>query len=350
MPSYIKKHLIFKNSDVKTALGKLDELGHDAILFVIDDRHQLVGSLTDGDIRRGLIKGRQTNDSVSLFIQKDPKFIRRKSIDIDEVIKLRKEGFKLIPIVDDNLKIFDILNFRIERSLIPADVVIMAGGRGERLRPLTDKIPKPLLKIGEKTIIEHNVHRLIKFGFQNFTITLGYLADLIKKHLGDGKRRNISIDYIIEDQPLGTIGSVGDIKNIENDHLLITNSDLLTDLDYEDFFLDCVSKNADMSVVSIPYSVHVPYAVIQSNDERISSLVEKPTYTYYSNGGIYLVKKEFLNLIPKGISYNATDLIEKFISKGLKVVSYSFTGYWLDIGRHEDYQKAQKEIYNLQDK
>lgn len=339
-----KDHLILFNSSVRKALVKLNSLGLDAILFVINKDFKLIGSLTDGDIRRGLIKGYNINDEVQLFIQENPKYIKNELMDINEIIQLRKNRFKLIPIVDQDFKVINILNFRLVKSYIPVDVVIMAGGRGERLKPLTDEVPKPLLKVGDKTIIEHNIDRLISYGILKYHITLGYLPDLIKNHLGDGKNQGISINYITEDKPMGTIGSVSKINNIENDYVLLTNSDILTNMNYEDFYLDCISKNADMSVVSIPYNVDIPYAVINSKDGKISSFVEKPCYTYYSNGGIYLIKKSILNKIPKNIFYNSTDLMDLLINENYNIISYKISDYWLDIGKHQDFKKAKNDI------
>lgn len=344
MNNNYKKHLILYNLKVKEALIKLNSLGLDAILFVVNNNVKLIGSLTDGDVRRGLIKGLDLNDEVKLFVQENPKYIQKELVGLKEIIKLRKENFKLIPIVNNNLEVINILNFRLVKSLIPVDVVIMAGGRGERLKPLTNEIPKPLLVVGDKSIIDHNIDRLMMYGVINFHITLGYLADLIKNHLGNGKSKGVSFNYLIEDEPMGTIGSVSLIKNIENEYVLLTNSDILTNMSYEDFYIDCISKNADMSVVSVPYSVDIPYAVINSNGDKISSFEEKPSYTYYSNGGIYLIKKSILNKIPKNIFYNSTDLMDLLINENYNIISYKISDYWLDIGKHQDFKKAKNDI------
>jgi dTDP-glucose pyrophosphorylase len=343
-----KDHLIPYNFSIKNALVKLNNLGLDSILFVVNENHKLIGSLTDGDIRRGLIKGYNIDNKVQLFIQINPKFITIGSIDICEIKELRDKKFKLIPVVDKQFKIVDILNFRLIKSYIPVDVVVMAGGRGLRLKPLTDKTPKPLLKVGDKAIIDHNLDRLISYGITNFYITVCYLAEQIKIHLGDGKNKRVSINYIDEEVPLGTIGSLSKINNFKNDYILLTNSDILTNINYEDFFLDCISKNADMSVVSIPYNVDIPYGVLNSdNNNKINSVVEKPTYTYYSNGGVYLIKKSILNQIPKDKFYNATDLIQTLINNNSNIISYEISDYWLDIGKHQDLNKAINDIKKI---
>jgi NDP-sugar pyrophosphorylase family protein len=221
----------------------------------------------------------------------------------------------------------------------------MAGGRGQRLQPLTDTIPKPLLKVGEKPIMEHNLDRLALYGIDDFWFSVKYLGEQIEAYFGDGSNKNIAIEYVWENEPLGTIGAVSKIQNFQHDYVLLTNSDLLTNLDYEHFFLYFLEKDADLAIVTIPYQVNIPYAVLETNTAgEISSFKEKPTYTYYSNGGIYLMKKTMVDYIPKNTFFNATDLMEKLIAEGKKVVSYPLIGYWLDVGQHEDFAKAQQDI------
>jgi NDP-sugar pyrophosphorylase family protein len=220
----------------------------------------------------------------------------------------------------------------------------MAGGRGQRLEPLTDIVPKPLLKIGGKPIMEHTLDRIAKFGVHDFWVTIKYLGEQIENYFGDGHEKNIKIEYVKENKPLGTIGAVSQIDNFQHDFVLVTNSDLLTNIDYENFFLDFFKQDADMAVLTIPYQVNIPYAVLETVQRQIKSLKEKPTLTYYSNGGVYLMKRDMLNHIPSNSYFNSTDLIELLIVNNFKVISYPFSGYWLDIGRHEDFEKAQLDI------
>lgn len=342
-----KKHLIFKDDTIKEALGKLNELAGDAILFIVDEHEKLIGSLTDGDIRRGFLKGLILDSNVGQFIQQNPKFIRKGNYTLEDIIKYRNNNFKIIPIVDEENRIINIVNFRFHKSYLPIDVIIMAGGRGERLKPLTDHTPKPLLKVGGKSIIERNIDQLISYGVNNFWISIRYLGQQIEDFFKDGTEKGANIRYIKEEMPLGTIGAASKIEIIEHDYVMIINSDLLTNLDYEDFFLDFIAKDAMLSVVAIPYYVEVPYAVLETKDDNILSFKEKPTYTYYSNGGIYLMKKTCIELIPKDTFFNATDLIELLIANGEKVSSYSMRGYWCDIGKHEDFVKAQEDIKHI---
>ena len=223
----------------------------------------------------------------------------------------------------------------------------MAGGRGQRLQPLTDKVPKPLLKVGNKAIMEHNLDRLALFGIDDFWVSVKYLGEQIENHFGQGTEKNIKIEYVWEDEPLGTIGAVSKIKNFEHDYILVTNSDLLTNIDYEQFFLEFIKREADLAVLTIPYQVSIPYAVLETNNGAVKSFKEKPTYTYYSNGGIYLMKKEMLKYIPQDTFFDAPDLMQELINNNLKVISFPFSGYWLDVGKHEDFEKAHIDIHNI---
>ena len=339
-----KDHLILSGSKVKQALLLLNELSQDAIVFVVDSDDKLIGALTDGDVRRGLIKGFTIDSYIDEIIQDDPRYITKGENNLEKIIEYREGDFRIIPVVDENHKVINVINFRKIRSYLPIDAVIMAGGRGQRLRPLTDNVPKPLLKVGDKAIMEHNLDRLALFGIDNFWVSLNYLGEQIENYFGKGKEKNIKIEYVWEEKALGTIGAVSQIKNFEHDYILVTNSDLLTNIDYEQFYLEFIKQGADLAVLTIPYQVNIPYAVLETINGAVKSFMEKPTYTYYSNGGIYLMKKNFLKYIPKNTFFNATDLMEEFLKNDLKVISYPFAGYWLDVGKHEDFEKAQNDI------
>jgi dTDP-glucose pyrophosphorylase len=343
-----KDHLLKNTSSIKDALIKLNVLAKDAILFIIDDLGKLHGSITDGDVRRGLINGVTIDDLVIKILQPNPKFILKSKYDLQKIIDLRNENYKVFPVLDNDGVIINVINFRIIKSYLPLDAIIMAGGKGTRLRPLTNDIPKPLLPVGDKTIMEHNVDRLMKFGIDDFWFSVNYLGEKIEDFFGSGKQKNISISYVWEDTPLGTIGAVSKIDDLKHEDILVTNSDILTNIDYEQFYLDFKNSKADLSIACIPYNVNIPYAVLEKDDHGfIKSFKEKPTYTYYSNGGIYLMKKSVLSLIPKNSFFNATDLIDLLISKNKKVVSFSLDGYWLDVGKHDDYKKAQIDIKKI---
>lgn len=341
---HYKEHLILTGTSIRDALIVLDKLAKDAIIFVVDINDNLLGSLTDGDVRRGLIHGANLEQPVDDIIQSNPRFIKKGDQDIKKVIEYREKNFKIIPILDKEHRIVNVINFGVLKSYLPVDVVVMAGGKGTRLRPLTDNTPKPLLKVGNKPILEHNIHRLSLFGMDDYWITVNYLGEQIEKYFGNGNHKNLNIKYVWENEPLGTIGSVSKIDNFIHDYILVTNSDILTNINYEDFFLRFQEADADFALVTIPYKVSIPYAVLETSNGHVMSFKEKPTYTYYSNGGIYLMKREITKRIPKDSAFDTTDLMQELISDGKKVISYPLSGYWLDVGKLEDFEKAQEDI------
>ena len=221
----------------------------------------------------------------------------------------------------------------------------MAGGKGERLRPLTETVPKPMLHVGNKPIIEHNIDRLIQFGVREIYISINYLGDQIKHYFGDGSSKGISIRYVEETEPLGTIGALSLIPEFEEETIFLINSDLLTNIDLEQFYTNHHDAGANMSVASIPYRVQVPYAVLEAQEERVLGFVEKPGYNYHVSAGMYLIARDALKQwLPKKGFYNATDFMEKLIAEQGKLIHYPHTGYWLDIGKYADYIKAQEDI------
>ena len=185
-----KEYLVSKKLDLRRALEKLDNLAEDAILFLVDEDQKLVGSLTDGDVRRGIIKGHDLNQGLGEFCQTEPKFLRKGDFDINEVVKLRKDLYKIVPVLDENGVVCNVINFRDQKSYLPLDALIMAGGLGTRLKPLTNQTPKPLLKVGNKAIIDYNVERLRKFGIDKFHISIRHLGDQIVEHFDTMKVSN----------------------------------------------------------------------------------------------------------------------------------------------------------------
>ncbi|WP_293956177.1 MULTISPECIES: nucleotidyltransferase family protein [unclassified Sphingobacterium] len=348
MNSNVDKHIINKRCSVRDALIKLDLISPSSILFVVDDRNKLLGSLTDGDLRRGFIKGLGFENSLLEFIQPNPVFIREKEYDLGQLERFRRNLLKIIPIIDSHEIIVDILDFSLRKTLIPADAVIMAGGEGKRLRPLTESTPKPLLKVGNKPIIEYNIERLREVGVNTFNISINYLGEQLIEYFSDGKDKGIDIKYIRESKPLGTIGSILLVDHFNHDDIIVMNSDLLTNIDFGDFFKTYKDSNADMAVAATSYHVDVPYAVLEVNETNtVLSLKEKPRYTYYSNAGIYILKKDLLDMIPQNKFFDITDLMDRIIEMNLKLITYPINGYWLDIGKHEDYKKAQEDIKHI---
>ena len=253
----------------------------------------------------------------------------------------------LVPILDDNDHILEIINLDKYHTRLPIDAVLMAGGKGERLRPLTEKTPKPLLPVGEKAIIDHNIDRLITYGVNHINVTVNYLAEQIEEHFKES-RDGVKVHTVREPKYLGTIGAVRFVETFYNDTVLGMNSDLFTNINYEDFYIHFLEHDADMSVAAVPYSISIPYGIMDIEGKRdIKGLIEKPTYNYYANEGIYLINKDVLDFIPRDSFYNATDLIEELISRGWKVIRFPLNGTWIDIGNPQEYQKANELVKHL---
>jgi dTDP-glucose pyrophosphorylase len=342
-----KRHLLDMRSTIREALIQLNELAADAVVFLMNEDFVLQGALTDGDVRRGFINGLSFENPLLDFAQRNPKFIIQGQYVLQDILELRNRGINIIPVLDERHRIINVVNFKHKRSYLPVDALIMAGGRGERLRPLTDYTPKPLLTVGNKPIIEHNIDRLNLFGIDDIWISLRYLGQQLEDFFKDGSSKDIRIKYVHEIEPLGTAGALSLINDFKHDHILLMNSDLLTNIDFEDFYLFFEENEADFVVACIPYQVNVPYAVMETREKMVTGFKEKPTYTHYSNAGIYLMKREVLNVIPKNQEFNATDLMNILIQTDKSVLAYPLVGYWLDIGRHEDFQKAQQDINQI---
>jgi dTDP-glucose pyrophosphorylase len=340
------KYTIDKSASIHDALVKLDSLSADALTLFVMNGKQLIGTLTDGDIRRFLIKNDSLSISVKDVMNRNFSYICPGEKNIQKIRTLRSAGIELLPCIDENGTLLKIYNLKKKRSILPIDAVLMAGGKGERLRPLTEKTPKPLLKVGDKAIIDYNVDSLINYGIEHIHITTNYLAEQIEGHFKN-ERQGIKINCVREKEFLGTIASVKLIPDIKNNEILVMNSDLFTNIDFEDFYRHFLEKEADMSAAAIPYPINVPYGIFELEGRNIQGIKEKPTYNYYANAGIYLIKKSLLDLIPDRVYFNATDLMELLISQGKTVIRYPLVGYWIDIGKPVDYQKAQDFVKHI---
>lgn len=341
------KYTIKSSSTILQALTALNEIGHASqTLFVVDEEKRMVGTLTDGDIRRSLIAGKPLETFVHSVMRTDFQFMMESDWNVRKLKTLRKKDILFIPILDAQQHIVGVFNLMKYKNILPIDAVLMAGGKGERLRPLTKHTPKPLLPVGNKAIIDYNIDNLCYYGIKNISVTVNYLKEQLEEHFVT-ERNGIKVQCVREPRFLGTIGSLRFVEKFENDTILIMNSDLFTNIDLEDFYLHFYESGADMSAAAIPYSISVPYGIFNIKEENITGLTEKPTYNYYANAGIYLIKREMLDLIPKNTFFNATDLIELLISQKKKVVRFPIHGYWIDIGNKDEYEKAQDIVRHL---
>jgi len=347
----IAHNTITEQHTIKDAiLGLNDALTKHGIstLFVINSESELVGTITDGDIRRALVAGSQLDTDISGVMHRNFSFLREHKFTLSDIDSIRDRKIDIVPVLDENNRIVRVVEFKKLKSVLPLTAVLIAGGEGRRLLPLTLTTPKPLLKIGNKPIIEHNIDRLVQHGVATIHISVNYLAQQIKDYFQDGASKGIRIGYVQESKPLGTIGSVSLLEEIDTDYVLISNSDLLTNINYEDMFRTFIDRDADLIVATNPYKVNIPYGILEvDSEDHIKGLIEKPTYEYYSNAGIYILKKSILELLPKNEYFNATDLIELLLRQNYKVLHYKILTYWLDIGLMDDYHKAQEDIKHI---
>lgn len=344
-----KRYILNQNATVRDALVSLDGNTHDwQTLFIVDDDERIVGTLTDGDIRRGLIKGAALDNAVSTVMHTNFKYVREGQNDAKLLKEFRNRQVYFIPVLDDDNHIVKVFNLIKYHNFLPVDAVLMAGGKGERLRPLTEKTPKPLLPVGGKAIIDHNIDRLISYGLKHINVTVNYLGEQLEEHFRE-LRNEVQIKTVREPKFLGTIGSIKFVPEFFNDTVLVMNSDLFTNINYEAFYLHFKEHDADMSVAAVPYNVSVPYGILDIEGKRdIKGLIEKPTYDYYANAGIYLIKRSALDLIPADTMFHSTDLLEALVAQGSKVIRFPLNGTWIDIGNPQEYKRANDLVKYMQ--
>lgn len=345
----LENFLISENSTILDVLKKIDKMSSfgTRILFVKDYKGVIKGSISDGDCRRGLIKGKPLNSLAKEIMNVNFTFVRKQEYNVEIINKIRTLGLKYVPELNDDGTLYAVRDFTDGKSYIPVDAVLMAGGKGERLRPLTLDTPKPLLKVADKPIIDYNIENLIHYGVEHINVTVNYLAEQIENHFKEPINGQ-QIKCVREGKFLGTIGSLEIIDDWHNDTILLMNSDLFTNIDFESFYIHFKKHNADMSVAAVPYNINIPYGIFEiENTREIKGVKEKPSFYYYANAGIYLIKRELLSLIPKDTFYNATDFMDKLIELAKKVIRFPIAGYWIDIGKPEDFKNVQEFARNL---
>lgn len=342
----ISNYIVEQNKSLIEVLKKIDALPSVQTVFIINEKKQVVGTITDGDIRRGLIRGLDRNRPLSEFMYRDFSFLKQGDDNLAKLSEFRKRKLKAVPLLSKNRELLKIYDFTRIKSLLPIDAVLMAGGQGLRLRPLTESVPKPLLKVGGKEIISYNIDRLYQFGISNQYIAVNYLGSQIESFCSSYSEE-IRFRIVKEPKAMGTAGALSLIREFEHDTILLMNSDILTNLDYEDFYKTFLSREADIMVASKSYQVQLPYAVLESENMEIRALKEKPNYNFDTNAGIYLFRKEILNILPRNRHVDATTFLELALKNDLKVMHYPIRGYWLDIGANEEFEQAQKDIAHI---
>lgn len=332
------------SSTIKEALTIIDS-GAMQIALIVDANDKLLGTLTDGDIRRGLLKGLDLNSSIESIIFKSPT-VAKISDTKEDILKIAiAKKLHQIPIVDENGKILGIQE--IEELVKPKEktnkVVLMVGGLGSRLRPLTEKTPKPMLKVGNKPILQTIVEKFAEYGYTNIVMCVNYKSHIIEEYFGDGSEFGVNIEYVFEEQRMGTAGALSLLKEKPTEPFFVMNGDLLTNVNFEHLH-NYHSVNQSIGTMCVrEYDFQVPYGVVKIKDSKILAIEEKPTHKFFVSAGIYMLSPEILDYIPQNEFYDMPTLFEKLISEEKTIISFPLREYWLDIGRIEEYKKANDE-------
>ncbi len=336
----MNRHLIDRNATLLEAMKMLNSLpGDEMTLFVTDDDMRVIGTLTDGDIRRALLSGASTASPADQCAHKSFCYLRDGDFDISVMRQSRERGIKILPVIDSMGRPTSVVNLTRTRTIIPVSALLMAGGKGERLRPMTLDTPKPLLEIDGKAIIDYNIEALASCGIDDITVATGYLAEKIDRHFANPVA-GVKVKCIREESPLGTLGAASLLDHKPDGTTLVMNSDLLTTISFEDLYVRHVSEKADISVAVIPYQVSVPYAILTTDGPMVTGIEEKPSYSYYANAGIYLISNNLLNKLTRGTRTDATDFIEDAIAAGHRVTFFPVNGTWIDVGSPTDFRQA----------
>ena len=318
----------------------LNQLSGEAMtLFAVDADGRMTGTLTDGDIRRGLLAGADISSPVHEVMHRHFSALTG-SDDIGMLRECRARGLRLLPRLDADGRVAQIVDTAVTRSLLPVDAILMAGGKGERLRPLTLTRPKPLLEVGGKAIIDRNIDALAAVGIRRVRVTVNYLAEMLEEHFAAPRPDGVVVECVREPMAMGTIGSAALIEHQPGGTTLVMNSDLLTSVDFEQLYLTHRQSGALITIAAIPYNVSVPYAILETDGQQVTALAEKPSYSFYANAGIYLIDNSLLAALPADRRTDATDLIEQVIAAGGKVTYSPINGLWIDIGSPTDFRHA----------
>ena len=343
-----KNILLNPTSTIKEALKVIND-GAMQIALVIDSEDKLLGTLSDGDIRRALLNDFKLSNSIENIIFKEPTVCnindtKEKILDVAIAKKLYQ-----IPIIDDDGKLLGIeeVDELLKLKEKSNKIVLMVGGLGTRLRPLTDNIPKPMLKVGNKPILETIIANFKKYGFVNIILCVSYKSEVIIDYFKDGSEFGVNIEYIHEDKRMGTAGALSLIRNKLNESFFVMNGDLLTNINFERMMEYHLSNKSVATMGVREYDFQVPYGVVNIDGKDILSIEEKPVHKFFVSAGVYVLDSKSLIFVPDNEFYDMPTLFEKVIEEKLKSVSFPIYEYWLDIGRMEEFEKANDEFYKI---
>jgi dTDP-glucose pyrophosphorylase/CBS domain-containing protein len=345
----LEKALVAPDVAMSTAIRAMDDAGF-GVLIMADHDRRLLGVLTDGDFRRAILRGVPSTAPCLDIGTQDP-VVAPGDVTSQEALHLmdhsRSFAVNHLPLLDDTGRVVGLLLRRdlIREEELALSAVVMAGGFGTRLLPLTEKVPKPMLPVGDRPLMELVVARLRDAGIKRVSITTHYQAEAIASHFGDGASFGLDIDYISEDSPLGTAGALG-LMPTPTEPFLVLNGDVLTRLDFRAMLSYHRKHDAALTVAVRQYDLRLPYGVIESDGPYVTAVREKPQISCLVNAGVYLLEPAVHGYIEPGCRLDMTDLMERLMAEGLKVVSFPLVEYWLDVGQRADYEQAQIDFKN----
>ena len=339
--------LIAPDVTARDAMACIDR-NQKGVALVVDGDRRLIGTVTDGDIRRALLAGLDLELPVDTLLRRNsaeghptPVTADPRSSDADRLAIMTRHDVRHLPIVDEHgiLVHLTLLSDLVKELQLPVRALVMAGGYGTRLRPLTADVPKSMLPIGDRPLLEHIVRQLHEAGIRRVNFATHYRADVIERHFGDGRDFDVDIEYVNEDRPLGTAGALS-LMARSHEPLLVINGDIFTRVDFPAMVDFHRSNRADMTVAVRQYEVEIPFGVVETDGVRITGVSEKPVLREFINAGIYLLNGDVCGLLAQGEPYHMTDLIGRLVAEGRRVISFPIREYWVDIGRSEDYERA----------
>lgn len=338
-----KKCLVTQEQTITEAVRVIDSTIA-RIAVVVDGASRLVGTVTDYDVRQAILKGTSMDSSVSRIMNSTPKFLT-KGLNLQDVLaKMQAWNVKQLPIVDDGVIVDLKLRSDFEgKNARTNPVLIMAGGLGTRLRPLTDTCPKPMLKLGAKPILQIILESFVEEGFNDFYFSVNYKAEMIKEYFGTGRSFGVNITYLEENKRLGTAGALSLLPDTIKEPVIVMNGDLLTEVDFHQLLEFHYNRHGQATMCVREYNYRCPYGVVKFDGWDITELREKPVYTEFVNAGIYVISPDMIKIVPKDKYYDMTDLFNDMVARKEKALIFPIRENWMDIGRLEDFERAKEE-------
>ncbi|TAK18729.1 MAG: CBS domain-containing protein [Acidobacteria bacterium] len=345
---------IERDRTILDAVARMDR-NRQGIILIVDGEGRLTGTVTDGDVRRAILSKVDFNLPIATLVAQKAGSAYASpitaSIDADRAemfALIKKHGIVQLPLIDADRRV---------KGLVTADefattplpklrAVVMAGGAGTRLRPLTDQTPKPMLPVGDRPLMEHIIDRLRDAGITRVNLSTHHISEKISEHFGDGTKFGVELSYLSEDRPLGTAGALAGLER-SSETLLVMNGDILTDVDFRAMAQFHREHKADLTVAVRVHDITMPYGVVESDGVFVTKLTEKPVVKFFVNAGIYLIEPAMCAFVPPGERFDMTDLIQRLLDEKRVVANFPIREYWLDIGQHADYERAQQDIQQL---